>query len=157
MIYHSKVIKWADEKGLICKESVVPQFKKLFEEVGELVSAVTKQNRKEEIDAFGDIQVVLIIFCEQFGLDYPLFNDNPKKDKSNLDLEMISELGGIADDLIYNETECIERDISDFYQYFCYYSIERQVNLNEALEVAWKEIEHRKGKKINGSFVRDKD
>ena len=66
----NKVIEWANEKGLINPNNVNRQALKLTEEVGELASAIIKDKREEQIDAIGDIQVVLIILCKQLGIDY---------------------------------------------------------------------------------------
>ena len=65
-----KVIEWANERGLIKEENAPKQFIKLTEEVGELASALLKKDQYETIDAIGDIQVVLIILCEQLGINY---------------------------------------------------------------------------------------
>lgn len=66
----SKVITWANEKGLINPNNITKQALKLTEEVGELASAIIKDKRDEQIDAIGDIQIVLIILCQQLGIDY---------------------------------------------------------------------------------------
>jgi NTP pyrophosphatase (non-canonical NTP hydrolase) len=91
-----KVIQWAKEKGLINPNNINKQALKLTEEVGELASAIIKDKRIEQIDAIGDIQVVLIILCQQLGINY-----------------------------------------------------------NEALESAYNVIKDRKGKIINGSFIKE--
>jgi len=65
-----KIIDWANERGLIKEENAPKQIIKLQEEVGELCSAFLKQNDLEIYDAIGDIQVVLIILCEQLDIDY---------------------------------------------------------------------------------------
>ena len=64
-----KVIEWANERGLIKEENATKQFIKLTEEVGELASALLKKDPYETIDAIGDINIVLIILCEQLGLN----------------------------------------------------------------------------------------
>ena len=66
----NKVIYWAKDKGLINPNNITKQALKLTEEVGELASAIIKDKREEQIDAIGDIQVVLIILCQQLGIDY---------------------------------------------------------------------------------------
>ena len=91
-----KVIEWAEERGLIKKENATKQFMKLTEEVGELASAILKKDPYETIDAIGDIQVVLIILCEQLDL-----------------------------------------------------------NINQCLESAYDEIKDRKGKTVNGTFIKE--
>tara|TARA_R100000951_G_scaffold93049_1_gene81592 strand:+ start:744 stop:1040 length:297 start_codon:yes stop_codon:yes gene_type:complete len=90
-----KVIEWAEERGLIKKENATKQFMKLTEEVGELANAILKKDPYETIDAIGDIQVVLIILCEQLDL-----------------------------------------------------------NINQCLESAYNEIKDRKGKTVNGTFIK---
>jgi len=65
----NNVLDWAEDKGLIKEENSDKQLLKVVEEVGELVSAVLKQKRKEEVDAVGDIMVTLIIFAEIRGYD----------------------------------------------------------------------------------------
>ena len=92
-----KVVEWANERGLIKEENAPKQFIKLTEEVGELASALLKKDPYETIDAIGDIQVVLIILCEQLG-----------------------------------------------------------INMTDCLESAYNEIKERKGKTINGTFIRNK-
>ena len=64
-----KVVEWANERGLIKEENAPKQFIKLTEEVGELASALLKKDPYETIDAIGDINIVLIILCEQLGLN----------------------------------------------------------------------------------------
>lgn len=96
MVMKDKIIEWAKERGLINEENAPKQFIKLTEEVGELASALLKKDPYETIDAIGDIQVVLIILCEQLGLNY-----------------------------------------------------------DECLESAYNEIKDRKGKLVNGTFIKE--
>ena len=63
-----KVEQWFVERG-IHEGDGHAQLAKLVEEVNELISARWTENRAEEIDAVGDIQVVLIGYCLQRGLD----------------------------------------------------------------------------------------
>jgi NTP pyrophosphatase (non-canonical NTP hydrolase) len=91
-----QVIEWANERGLIKEENAPKQFIKLTEEVGELASALLKGDPYETIDAIGDIQVVLIILCEQLNINY-----------------------------------------------------------TQALESAYNEIKERKGKTVNGTFIKE--
>lgn len=92
----NSIVKWASERGLVKKENAPKQIIKLQEEVGELASAYLKQDKLELYDAIGDIQVVLIILCEQLDMDY-----------------------------------------------------------NEALKSAYNVIKNRKGKTVNGTFIKD--
>jgi NTP pyrophosphatase (non-canonical NTP hydrolase) len=65
----NNVLEWAKPKGLLNPEFAPKQFMKLVEEIGELSNAMLKGNKAEQIDALGDINVVLIILAEQLGFD----------------------------------------------------------------------------------------
>lgn len=65
-----EILKWAESKDLLNPQNAKSQTIKLMEEVGELCSAILKNKPSEQIDAIGDIQVVLIILAKQLGIDY---------------------------------------------------------------------------------------
>ena len=91
-----KLYKWFHKKELIQECNSAKQFMKVSEELGELSSAIIKQDREKEIDAFGDTLITLM------GLSYM-----------------------------------------------------RGLNLIKCLEYAWNEIKDRKGKVIDGSFIKN--
>lgn len=90
------ILEWAKQRDLLKPENAQKQLLKLAEEVGELAGAFVKNKRDEQVDAIGDIQVVLIILSEQLGINY-----------------------------------------------------------EDALKTAYEVIKDRKGKTINGSFIKD--
>ena len=65
-----KILEWAKERGILIPDNATKQMLKLTEEVGELAGAIAKGNETDQIDAIGDIQVVLIILSEQLGINY---------------------------------------------------------------------------------------
>ena len=91
-----KILEWAKERGILIPDNATKQMLKLTEEVGELAGSIAKNNKIDQIDAIGDIQVVLIILSEQLGINY-----------------------------------------------------------KEALESAYNVIKERKGKTVNGIFIKD--
>ena len=64
----SKVIVWADEKNLLKPENSLKQFTKVVEEVGEVASALARNDKTLLKDGIGDVVVTLIILAEQNGL-----------------------------------------------------------------------------------------
>ena len=64
-----EILKWADDKGLLKEENKFVQLAKLLEESGELAKAIIKDDRVEQIDAFGDCVIVLTILAKQLDLD----------------------------------------------------------------------------------------
>ena len=91
-----KIRSWAQDRGLYDKGDTKTQFAKLMEESGELARAVLKDDKKEFIDAIGDMVVVL----------------------TNL-----AYLGG--------------------------------TNIEHCIDSAYDVIRKRKGKMVNGTFVKD--
>ncbi|TLQ49293.1 hypothetical protein FEZ33_01280 [Ruoffia tabacinasalis] len=63
-----KVEQWFVDRNLHSLDGV-GQLEKLQEEVEELILAYNEDDRAEEIDAVGDILVVLIGYCMQRDLD----------------------------------------------------------------------------------------
>lgn len=64
------IIKWAEERGILSPNNHKAQFIKTIEETGELAAALLKNDKKEIIDAVGDIQITLIILCAQLNISY---------------------------------------------------------------------------------------
>ena len=64
----SKVNKWFENRDIAVGDGL-GQIKKLKEEVDELEAAHAADDFTEEVDAVGDITVVLIGYCLQRGLD----------------------------------------------------------------------------------------
>jgi len=62
------VLEWADERDLL-EANPNRQFLKVVEELGELASAMAKNQRENEIDAMGDLFVTLIILSRQINLN----------------------------------------------------------------------------------------
>ena len=151
---HQKVIQWANEKGLITPENAPKQIMKLSEEIGELMGAILKNNRDEEIDAFGDIYVVLIILCDQTGHDFPKYKDRLVLCDDDISLWLIRDLGDIAE-YYYASFDSFTTELEYFYTSLCLYAEQRGVDLEKALDLAYETIKDRKGKMIDGSFVKD--
>ena len=63
------VEKWGDDKGLLDSSLQKTQFLKVIEEVGEVASALAKDNQAELIDGIGDVMVTLILLARQRGTD----------------------------------------------------------------------------------------
>ena len=143
------IIEWAREKNLLFKENAPKQRLKLIEECGELASAILKNDVKLQKDAIGDIFVVLVILSEQIDYDINLNNklrviEGFAKDSS---IEIIIE-SSFQDDCgnIY-----IDRSI-DFLEFT---SKLLNLDLTECANIAWNEIKDRKGKTVNGTFIKE--
>lgn len=60
---------WAQEKDICAPENAPNQVLKVVEELGELCGSIAKGKRNEELDAFGDLLVTIVILAEQRQID----------------------------------------------------------------------------------------
>lgn len=65
----NNIKSWAKARGLD-KTDPHAQGLKIAEEMGEMFQAFLKGHKEDELDAVGDLQVTLIIYCLQRGIDY---------------------------------------------------------------------------------------
>jgi len=133
------ILKWATDKDLIKPENSSKQSLKLLEEVGETAKAILKNDTPEIIDGIGDIFVVLIILAAQEDEEY------------NFDLN--------DDYLMYKSEECLNSVI--YYDYVLGHNFlnvlcsRLNLDLFECCLSAWNEIKDRKGKTVDGTFIKN--
>ena len=153
-----KVQQWFIDRNLQ-EANPVQQFHKLLEEMGELSAAITRQKSDDIKDAIGDIQVVLT------GLKLQLANKNSIS-LSEQDEEIITLLHNVYNlglmlviaktlphkiDVITSEIDSlIENNLERIAQ-------QNNTTNKECLAMAYEEIKDRKGKLINGVFVKEAD
>lgn len=63
------VLRWAEARQIIPNSNSLAQAIKTTEEVAELLKALSKKNKEEAIDAYGDILVTLIIGSALMDVD----------------------------------------------------------------------------------------
>ena len=62
------VLRWAEARRIIPNSTAMAQAIKTHEELGELLSALHRNNREEIADAYADILITLIIGADLAGL-----------------------------------------------------------------------------------------
>jgi NTP pyrophosphatase (non-canonical NTP hydrolase) len=135
------IIEWANERDLIKYENAPKQQLKLLEEMGETAKAILKNDVNEQKDGLGDVFVVLVILAEQLK-KHICFDIKDFNDETNLEFhELFSDI---------NSTRI----------YFCLGyldDIANKLNLDlvECANIAWNEIKNRKGKTVNGTFIKN--
>ena len=133
------IIELAKERDLIHRENAPKQRLKLIEECGELANAILKDDVDAQKDAIGDIFVVLTILSEQLVDSYYDFED---------------------DGYFGSMDELIKGIISDYiasgkFSYLVNTCRELKLDLTECVNIAWNQIKDRKGKTVNGTFIKD--
>lgn len=150
-----KIETWSIERGLNISDPNKQRLK-LWEEFGELNAAIARNNRDDAIDAIGDMLVVMIIYKQQLGhgSNWLLY---PRQDNVGLlsrldDTSLIDCIGrGISD-----SQSCIEC-LGIVPENLTVLAYRLSTNLEECLAAAYDEIKDRRGKMVNGVFVKESD
>ena len=142
--YKQQIVDWAVHRDIAREECAPKQRLKLIEEVGELASAILKNDKEKIIDSIGDILVVLIILAAQLKQDLDLDSQNP-----NIFFDRDSyEDSEILSSIIYN-------DVFVEIEFIRILAARYDLTLEQCLLAAWNEIKDRKGKTVNGTFIKE--
>jgi hypothetical protein len=139
--YQNLILGWAKERNITGEECIPMQRLKLIEEVGELANAIVKNKKEEQIDAIGDVFVVLTILAEQY------------KEKFFIDLRYENEyenneLADLLSLIIYHEHFIV-------FEVFLELCRRLELDILDCVSSAWNEIKDRKGKTLNGVFLKN--
>lgn len=153
---NAHIIDWAKERELDTKGTVEAQAIKTVEELSELIKAICKDKKEDIIDSIGDVYVTLVIgnmLKRQRELD-PMFarrnviGANKKK-------SMLRVLANIIDKTLREpyEEQTILYTMKDLHIVCKFYNLD----FVECVESAYNTIKNRKGKLVNGTYVKDED
>lgn len=95
----------------------------------------------------------LIKQVEQWFIDRNLHTADPNKQM----LKLFEELGEVASGMARNDLEEIKDGIGDTLVVLIGLSMQLEMNITQCLNVAYNEIKDRKGRLINGVFVKEED
>lgn len=164
-VYANKTIDWANERNLIEGGSPKDQFLKVVEEAGEIYMSFSTE---EFMDGVGDTLVTLVILAKQLGYTVDeLFNvDDFTTSLSKISivrsvspdalehsiLAMLAELSsdicrGRNDEITFKTIQNIIVEMIDTFD----------VNFVDCFSMAYNEIKDRKGRMIDGIFVKESD
>ncbi|MBN6079926.1 MazG-like family protein [Aggregatibacter actinomycetemcomitans] len=161
---------WAEERNLIQGSAPQKQFIKLMEEFGELCAGISKNKNDMIIDSIGDCVVVFVILCKQTEcsthiLKMAFDQAHYSVTKDNCDricIRIAYALRGLSE--IFMNSKFRDYDKKVFYSsiFEATYllgllSKDIDVCIEFCVKKAWNEIKDRKGKMINGVFVKEAD
>lgn len=147
--YTNKIINWAEERGLTTADPV-GQMYKLIEEFGETAEGIAKDRPADVKDGIGDMFVVKTIMEQQVD-NNPKFYQNLTEEERSF-LELLRLIGDMANRMI--EGNIVGDCFIDYLQWF---AKSKNLNLTDCVEQAYNEIKDRKGKMVNGVFVKESD
>lgn len=158
--------QWAKERRIYEQLTPFDELLKTHEEIGELIKACYDSDRIGIRDAIGDTLVTLINYCyfrrENFNTIF--LNVLSLKNKTNDDCVILSfSANKLLIELLHSEYKMSKYNYTgNCYTQILYIvkylnDIARLENttLEECLNIAYNEIKNRKGKMINGKFVKD--
>lgn len=154
----NKVQQWFVDRNLN-EANPIKQFLKLMEESGELFEGIAKDKSGLIYDALGDIQVVLIGLEQQIKNGAQILANQQELEL----LLMVSSLGNIAQKLYahvcHNETQMplIKSDLMFLDSVISSVSLFNGTDADSCLQIAYDAIKDRKGKMIDGVFVKEED
>lgn len=137
------ITNWAEKKDLLKYENADKQRLKLVEEVGELASAILKNDIPKIKDGAGDIFVVLVILSKQINSKLQV---KPMKYHQSVN------------QCIYEIIRANSYDSKNTYTWELYaICTELELDLVECVNLTWNEIKDRKGVTENGTFLREQN
>ena len=153
----TNVQQWSIDRGLDKADSK-KQMLKLYEEFGELASGLAKGNKEVVKDSIGDVVVVLIILAQQQGIesisDFNIICNHLQP--NNLMPKASETIGLISLQVRWTKDE-IEELIVRLISYLRTIAKYEGLKFEDCLSQAWNEIKDRKGKLIDGVWVKEED
>lgn len=172
---NKKIIEWAKEREIDKKGTVEGQVIKTIEEMSELIKGICKDDIDLIKDSIGDVYVTLVIgslitngekeTLKIFKKIESEWNKYEKEENVNVENWCENEEKEWIKDLLFEASEKILRKNFKYGYYqldglwnslYCY-AIRRNTNLKECVELAYNEIANRKGKMVDGQFVKESD
>lgn len=161
-----KIEKWSTDRNLSTADPI-KQFDKLIEEHGELVKGINKQDEQIIKDSIGDMFVVITIIMQQINgyMDVAIRTYKFGEYQSST-VEYIRELNDVGQKLhkFINEDSKngdlfaeVQAHLSNVIGLLDITSKEYNTDLITCVQLAYDEIKDRKGKMINGKFVKEAD
>lgn len=150
------VQQWSKKRGLDKADSC-KQLLKLYEEFGELVQGHLKGNIEQVKDSIGDMLVVEIIYCQQRGIEFDSLFTEQQYSPSGVTTLLYNIVFSIGDLSRNTGPRSSRRNFLEINQQLQIISIRYNTTLEACLELAWNEIKDRKGKMIDGVFVKEED
>nr|DAR79846.1 MAG TPA: NTP-PPase-like protein [Caudoviricetes sp.] len=159
--------QWAEDRNLIKGSTPQKQFIKLMEEFGELCAGIARNDKDKIKDSIGDCSVVVIILTKQLNANNLGFitaykaADFSTENSEIICLRASGVLGNASSYLMYMTSSESKSRLADvllrFILYISKIALNFELNLESCLISAYNEIKDRKGRMINGVFVKESD
>lgn len=153
-----QIVQWHRDRNLIDGATDQGQFKKLMSEFGELSDNLAKGRCIK--DDIGDCGVVIVNIADRNDA-LQLLKQNPRTFYDTGYIELLEYLNSLGQ-TVFNEDEdwyaiLIKECVIECWESLKAFAKANNLDFDECLSVAYDDIKHRKGKMINGTFVKESD
>ncbi len=128
------------------RDSFRKQRDELIQDIAELKKQLEDKEMKNTLDQ-------LVEQVQQWSIDKDLHNGNPDRQA----LKFYEEAGEVAAALSRGNLEALKDGIGDTVVTLIILAQQHDMTLQECLQFAYDEIKGRKGKTINGTFIKEAD
>ena len=90
---------------------------------------------------------------EQWAIERGLHNADPSKQM----LKLMEEVGELAEGLAKDNPDAVQDAIGDAYVVLTILSMQLGMDIRQCVKMAYNEIKDRKGRMVNGVFVKESD
>lgn len=164
--YLNKFTQWANDRNLVEGGNPTSQFLKLMEEHGEHVAALHRFLRSENkedallevMDGIGDTAVVLTVIAAQCGINVQSGREGWLEEPTsavNLTHALCLVAVGIQALSKGSSQGMVAGAVTDAFRWLNISAKNVGVTFTECLEAAWSEIKDRKGRMVDGLFVKE--
>lgn len=152
---------WAEARNLIEGSTPKKQFIKLMEEFGKLCSGISKNKIDVVKDSIGDCFVVMVILNKQTNSNFN-FKPLPYLASKGIDVwieKCVAKFASISEKINYTGKANRHLEYDFAYALYCLIKISNEygLTLESCVQAAWDEIKDRKGRMIDGVFVKEGD
>lgn len=154
---NSLIIDWAKERELDTKGTVQGQKMKTIEELAELIIGISKDNKEIIKDSIGDVAVTLIIGNMLDGKHNMIRLYNAASDIKFPRLGKVNKISWVINRLEYTLSAYSRVYLHNTLQGLVEIANDYDLEFLDCLESAYNEIFNRKGKMIDGTFVKEQD
>lgn len=154
-----KIEQWAIDRNLHTADPK-KQMLKVCEEFGELCASLARGNQESAKDDIGDIYVTLVILSKQLGFvaDYEDVGLADIDDIDYLNSNLSSTIGDLYKNVHYGNRYNAFGHIRSAISLIEVIATEHfNVTFKDCVTIAYREIKDRKGKMIDGVFVKEED
>lgn len=154
----NSVREWANARNLIKEGDTLTQEIKLYEELGELARGVVKEDLELIKDSIGDS---IVVFINLLAIDSIAAEDLIKEIEPAYNPEIDDEVLNLPIKIV--AADCF-KIVSNFQYYEAFNNLLcclahicclKGLTLVDCLQSAYDEIKNRKGKMVNGSFIKE--